>query len=295
MGDITHILQAVYRADVTLEAWLQGLAEALRPTLDEGFGLLVWLRGSGPDAQGLVAHAGMSEALGTELVETFVRRVVHAAEPVSQLSAWLGVGMELPHTPSASPPLVDVAVLSSCEAGWQLRVAVPQRRSAAQLDAVERRRLRAIAGHLAAGLRLLRMLSPALTSPPETMDGAGTRPTTIERSDGLRASALQRDEAQALAERADAELASSDGRGALRVIDQFDHGDRRYLVVEQEQAPTAPQRLTRRQLRALALRELGYPLKRIAAELGVSISTVSVDLERASSALGQATRPALLE
>lgn len=73
--------------------------------------------------------------------------------------------------------------------------------------------------------------------------------------------------------------------GRYRIVSWYDRGGRRYVVAA-PRTPSDPSNLTSRQARALALRAAGQPLKVIAFELGVSLSTASRDLDTALSLLG---------
>src|SRR5690349_21406047 len=74
--------------------------------------------------------------------------------------------------------------------------------------------------------------------------------------------------------------------GAYQVVDWYDRGGRRYVVAAPRAAAESPRGLTARQERALRLRASGQALKVIAAELGVSLSTASRDLEQALALVG---------
>lgn len=41
-GDLLEIVEATYRLDATESEWLDGIAQACRPALDEGFGVCVF-------------------------------------------------------------------------------------------------------------------------------------------------------------------------------------------------------------------------------------------------------------
>lgn len=74
--------------------------------------------------------------------------------------------------------------------------------------------------------------------------------------------------------------------GRYRIVDWYDRGGRRYVVARRRAARDTPACLTARQERALELRASGQALKVIAAELGVSLSTASRELERALELVG---------
>jgi len=85
--------------------------------------------------------------------------------------------------------------------------------------------------------------------------------------------------------------------GRVRLVDQFDHEGRRYLIVRARPGATAPPRdpaLTTRQREVSAYAALGHANKLIAYELGVSVSTVATHLMAAARKLGAPSRAALI-
>jgi hypothetical protein len=76
--------------------------------------------------------------------------------------------------------------------------------------------------------------------------------------------------------------------GRWRLVDQFENGGRHILIAVRNDAEVAP-RVGQRTQQVLARRALGYSLKVIADELGLSIATVSRELARGSTALGAST------
>jgi len=73
--------------------------------------------------------------------------------------------------------------------------------------------------------------------------------------------------------------------GRFQVVDWYDRDGRRYVVTRRATGTTT-QGLTERQRLALARRSAGAALKVVAFELGVSLSTVARDIERAMAHLG---------
>jgi DNA-binding NarL/FixJ family response regulator len=73
--------------------------------------------------------------------------------------------------------------------------------------------------------------------------------------------------------------------GGSRIVHWYDRGGRRYVVIQPTPAGNAPA-FTPRQREILARRAAGQALKVAAIELGVSLATVSRELDRALAKLG---------
>jgi DNA-binding NarL/FixJ family response regulator len=81
--------------------------------------------------------------------------------------------------------------------------------------------------------------------------------------------------------------------GRWSLVDCFDAGGRRYLVVRKNDPAVAP--LTEREREIVSLAALGRANKAIGYELGLSESTVATHLESAFAKLGVPSRTALLQ
>lgn len=74
--------------------------------------------------------------------------------------------------------------------------------------------------------------------------------------------------------------------GSLSVVDRFDHGGRRFVVVCRAETTGASRGLSAREREVLAYAALGYSNKHIAYALGLAPSTISTHLRSAMRRLG---------
>jgi DNA-binding NarL/FixJ family response regulator len=87
-------------------------------------------------------------------------------------------------------------------------------------------------------------------------------------------------------------LWQSISKGSLRIVNWYDHEERRFVVLRKATAEERI-RLTVRQRKALALRAAGCALKVIAFELGVSLTTAAREVETGLELLGLDSTAAL--
>jgi DNA-binding NarL/FixJ family response regulator len=83
--------------------------------------------------------------------------------------------------------------------------------------------------------------------------------------------------------------------GRWEIVEAFDRDGQRCLVVRRAEEPRLPVPLSARELDVLRLATMGHSNKRIAAELGVALSTVASHLSKAAAKLGARSRIALIK
>ena len=321
--DLVSVLEACYCLDASDEAWLLGVALAVRPILDCGLGLLAWyydasragylrtsgfvsvdrgagrLGASGPrrGARGREAHrsgippAFVSYVFGGCRWGSLAHRDVHRM---------LDVGGRGVHLFNAADPSGRGCVVGAAVAG---------RRSPAVRSALLWGRL---AAHMAAGLRirhrLLRLAGGGGGLPePEAVvgtdghihhaSGAARAPHALA---ALRRAALAADRARGALRRANPQRAVMlwqglvDGRWTL--LDQFERGGRRVLIAHRNDPQVAsPRAVSLRERQVLAYAGLGHSTKLIAYELGLSVGATSAYLATAMRKLGLRSRIQLVE
>ena len=108
----------------------------------------------------------------------------------------------------------------------------------------------------------------------------------------LRALALQADRARPSGSREDpATVWRALVTGGWVVVDRFDEGGRRYIIARETEGREP---LTPRERRALAAAARGESNKVIAYELGVSLTTISTEINRVMGKLGIESRCELI-
>lgn len=301
MSDLIGIVEAVYRRGLSQQGWLRGLAEAARPVLDDGFGVAAFYVDFAQERpiQQLLS-AGMASPSLDILVWTALdgdKAVLRACHerPVTTLQRALGPryqpGGRLRMVLEAEGvyDLVFVTALAADGSGVGL---VAPCAATPMLARPTSSRLSRVAEHLACGLRL-RAMTPweLLDALPDALFEANTDPRAPEQRERLRHAASAVERARSQCDSADAEAARNAWQslihGTLVQVDGFDFDGRRYvLAAANPAAGTRGAGLTPRQCRILTLRSAGQSLKRIADDVDCSISTVSLDLQRALKVLG---------
>lgn len=306
MSDLIGVVEAVYRPESSHQAWLQGLAQAIRPLLDDGLGTAAWsIRWSddqvtpqffATEGMALALRESMLIATAAETPEMI--RDCHAA-PVSTLRRQMGAHYDSSPSRAFTEPhgMRDMLAVVALNAnGSGIGVGVPLRRPLALTKGLSQRWGR-VAAHLAAGLRLRRGVEAALSHADAVLQPDGRIEHVADAAadgaerEGLRRAAVAIDKARGSARASDADGALAAWtalvQGRWSLVDHFDTDGRRYLLARRNPVVNdGPAALSERQRQILALRAAGHPLKMIAYELGFSISTVALDLSRGLRALG---------
>jgi DNA-binding CsgD family transcriptional regulator len=320
MTDPIHIVETAYQFEATTETeWLTRVADAVRSNIPmaktavalayhvqengwidvcssaelgtpHGFiGTLLSTVGTAKEVQDATANYYRASGLrsGLTLVEPFLDLPDTYAY---YQRALLGYGFRDILTVNAFDP-----TRSGCMIGMPLpTVSKLHRSTSAQWDR--------IATHIAAGFRLhskLRRLERA--DPTSVADAVLTPNGRVEHATGiaterssretLRSAVLAVDRARGPLRRRDPGEALAVWRGLVAgrwsLVDHFDRDGRRYLVAHHNEleAPD-PRALTPRERQVIGYASLGHSNKLIAYELGLSRSTISVLLGRATAKLG---------
>jgi DNA-binding CsgD family transcriptional regulator len=323
-ADLLQIVEAAYDVDAPDEAWLKRLAEAVRPHIDQGFGLSAFefYRPEGAVPKILHRHH-----LGIPLkLSELYPRIFKTMDPEigarpfrmgpcvtgSQLMGMREEFRDQPHMKKYAQRfgMYDSIWITAAEPSGRGCGLHAGRSVIAWASPAEVQRWGRIAAHLSTAVRLrhrLRTLGSlqsestpdaVLSADGRVHDASGAANTeaalellrravlTLEKSRGA---LRKRDPDESLA----AWKALVAGRWSL--IDQIEQDGRRYIVArENEPAAPGPAALTAREKQVIGYAKLGHHNKLIAYELGIADSTVRVLLARAAAKLGVRTRVELL-
>jgi DNA-binding CsgD family transcriptional regulator len=312
-GDIVDVIEAAYRVELPKVEWLEGLATAARPLIDDGFGVNAYLFDRLPGG-GVMPHSPVlvGDDIATSLAVFGALAEATAANPEMIANLHVGVpcgtvstfaGPEWSRTTEGRISRFGVrdmlGIIGSDPTGFGCAISAPRRR-VTRIGKARTERWEKIAAHIAAAYRLRRQLTTREESPepPDAvLSPTGALQHAVEAAKGRDSRAALRDAAVAL-DRARGALRRKDPDGAVHLwkglvdgqwtlVDHFDSDGRRFLLARRND-PDARRHegLTLRERQVLGYRALGHPLKLIAYELGLSSATISADLTRAMKALG---------
>jgi DNA-binding CsgD family transcriptional regulator len=318
-GDLLEVVEAAYRVEGSDDDWLQSLAEAALPSLNRGFGVIAVEFHATCGAADLISRpgaAGMSAEIWrvassawTALPPEHLPHALPGGGMCTTASEAIGAGFtDDPMTREGYNPLGIFDILwigmpdpaGNCCA---LGIGLPE---VTRLSERDRGRLRSIAAHLAASLRLRRRLrtmpseGEAIVRADGLVDRAGGEAATRSARNALRAAAVALDTARG-------DLRAHDADGALALwrslvaarwslVDEFDRRGRRYFIAHANDPPLADRpQLSRREQLVVEYAALGHSNKFIAYELGLGASTVATYLKRAMAKLHIGTRLELIE
>jgi len=312
--DPLRLLEAAYAFDRDEPAWMRGVVEAARP-YDLGSGVAMQIAQLGPK---LFLRTAISERLACDFsaVSKFMRS--GAAPPwAGRMYAPGPAAFVLDAVAAAGiPPREFLKAAKGWPLGWGVRGGDPDVESALLFMACERRDalapadrhvLDAVGAHLGACLRLRR----AMRGAAPTSDGASTeavlspsgkvldaRGARAQRSLSALVDAARRTE-RARSRRPDAEerlaLWTALFEGRWSVVETVERDGKRMLLACRNEPETAPLRELTTLERAIAQYvALGHPYKYVAYELGISVSGVAAQLQRALRKLGLRCRADLI-
>jgi len=322
--DVLSIVEAAYRVELSDQLWLEGLASAARPALDEGFGLSVfefhfrmgshpqilqsWTLGVPEDFAKL--HPVIFASMGAD-----VQQLPFLHGPCTSGSQMMGLRGDFANNSLMQQYAQKFGVYDSIwitaaePTGWgcglhsgraQIRWASPS----------TRQRWARVATHLSAAVRLRRR-ERDFGERDQEQPG---RAEAVLHPDGRVAHAEgPAREADAIAHLRQAVLTVERARGQRRsdlgslnewqglvdarwtLVDRFESDGRRYVVArENEPNPPGPAALTLRERQIVGYAALGHDNKVIAYDLGIVHATVRVLLSRAATKLGVKSRSALI-
>jgi DNA-binding CsgD family transcriptional regulator len=317
------IVRAAHASERDDQAWLVGVAEALRNASDLGLGVHAYLFdltgaerfrttlhvAPGTSDQWQVPWALISE---NPVSRAFLADLHRTAPPAyslrDEMSRIGSAGAEL----SALGPVIDGLARAGYEDFWGVNALEPSGRgcflglpvpAGTRVNGARRRTLALIAAHIAAGLRLRWCARPAAE------DAVFDKRGNVEHA----ASALVQSDLDQLrcAARAlvdvDSDPTPAAEATALQawkalfaerwtLVDRFEENGRRYLVARKnavalEDAPA----LSPRERQVAAFAALGHSNKYIAYELGIGVSAVAMRLKSAMKKLGITHRAELIQ
>jgi DNA-binding CsgD family transcriptional regulator len=268
VSELNGVLLALYRSESSCDSWARELSAALQPAFSRGLGCAVWYAEwpAGQVQMGSFACAGVPSDLRSKLEQMALTQRCSAlrestapgAGEVTRVARLVG-----PSTPPDETPRSVLSIHACHPDGRGVGILIP-RRGGIPPDERPSRRLLALAEHLSASLRLQREWKSARAADFAAMH---------ELEQNVNAEMTYQAWCSLVA-------------GRYRVVDQFDTRGRRYVVAIAVQDAHDPRGLTARECRILTLRAEGHPLKYIADELALSVSTIAITLSRAQRMLG---------
>jgi DNA-binding CsgD family transcriptional regulator len=324
-ADLLSIVDAAHRWDLEDASWLAGLAEAVLPHLDDGFGVAAfefYRPGDGLPEVVQRCHLGIPDKLAAiyptifQTMDPEIRQRPFRMGPCITGSQMMGKRrgfLEEPHMKQYAQKFgmydsfwITAAEPSGRGCGFHAGRTRLTRASAAQVLQWGR-----IAAHLSNAVRLRHTLKgipsgQAGTDPEAIFDPSGklhdaTGEARSEKArDLLRHAVLMLEKSRGPLRRKDPEK-SLEIRKALvagrwSLVDQIEQNGNRYIVARQnEPTATGPALLSKREKVIVGYALLGHHDKQIAYDLGISHSTVRVLLGRAKKRLGVRSRKELLE
>lgn len=311
--DIIEVIEAAYHVEVPEIEWLEGLAIAALPLLDDGFGVHAYLYERLPGGSVRpYAPVLAGEDVGSQLPmfgalaevaaahPALIARL-HPGDPCGTVSALAGPEWtrDLNERLSGFGVRDVLGIVGSDPTEFGCAISSPRRR-VTRIGKGRVARWEKVAAHMAAAYRLRRQLAARATTtePPDAvLSPTGALEHAVEAAKGrdaraaLRAAAVALDHARGALRRKDPDGAVHLWKGLVdgqwTLVDHFDTDGRRFLLARRND-PSARRHegLTLRERQVLGYRALGHSLKLIAYELGLSSATISADLSRAMKTLG---------
>jgi DNA-binding CsgD family transcriptional regulator len=323
-NDAVAIIEAAYDLKGNDQEWLDRLARTVRPSLERGQGIVAYFFDAsgtlletsgfmGIDADPMhVEAARLSNSLPFQRSNAAMNATYRAPSALRYASAALGPTRFRKFRSVVRPlmrsPYPDVVVLNATDVSHTgCILAAPALQPSSQ--ALSRTDYWArLATHVAAGLRLRRTLMSAArpTSSTEAVlsaDGAilhASGPASgLDAQCALRNAALAADRARGRlrqsAPEAAPELWSDLVAGRWSLVDHFDTDGRRFVVAHRNDVRRNRfLSLTQRERQVLSHAALAHSNKRIAYDLGLSISAVGTYLTSAAAKLGLRSRAELV-
>jgi len=298
--DLLNIVEAAYQLDAPDDVWLKTIAEAVRPYLDEGFGLAAFEFIREPSQPPKILHSlhlWMPEPLAEVYPKLFanmdpsLRQRPFEMGPFITGSQMMGMRNEFAELPQMKQGLQRFGMFDSV---W-VTATDPTgrgcgfhagRRKIGWATPRDSQRWGRLAAHLSSAVRLrarLKIGAAPLEAPSAIFDPSG-----------------KLHDATGDAQEASARAALGEWRalvsGHWSLVDQMEQDGRRYVVARKnEPLALGPEALSDRERQVIGYALLGHHNKLIAYELGIAASTVRVLMARAASKLGVRTRDELIQ
>lgn len=317
------VVEAAYDLDATDTQWLEKLATAVRPLIDDGHGAFAYyfdvrvpIEVSHAAAllfdmeRSLLAH-GIEMTLALPDVAHYVHFHNEGLDGLIAVGRRAGLG-DLRERSAVSryfeiAGIADFAALQTIEpSGRGVVVAAGQSRERT-FDARTRRLWARVNAHIAAGRRLRESIAgiagtegaDAVLTPSGKLAHAEGEATAKSARESLRDAVLRTEKSRGRMRRTDPEGATEawtalvSGRWSL--VDRFESDGRRYIVARRnEHVLPDPRALTPRERAIAHLAALGKSNKLIGYELGIAESTVGSHLSLAMRKLGAKSRGDLI-
>lgn len=317
-----RVVEAAYELEPTGEAWLKSVAEAVRPHLDDDFGLAAFefvRTGDEPPTMVQSQHLWMPEALAAVYPRMFANMAPELRVrpfklgPCVSGSEMMNMKEEFAELPQLKNGLQKFGMFDSL---W-ITATDPMgrgcgfhagRKAIAWATAAEKKKWGQIAAHLSSAIRLRYRLREAeereplaaVFDPNGKLHDATGEAQEADARETLRDAVLRIEKArgrqrlEAPDEALGAWQALVAGRWSL--VDQLELDGKRYIVARRnEPKAPGPRALSDREKQVLGYARLGHHNKLIAYELGISDSTVRVLMSRAMGKLGVESREELLK
>ena len=320
--DPLRVLEVAYELESTNEEWLKSVAEAVRPHLDDSFGLAAFefvRTGDEPPTILQSQHLWMPEPLAAVYPRMFasmppeLRVRPFRLGPCVSGSEMMNMKAEFANLPQMKNGLqkfgmFDSIWITATDPMGRGCVFHAGRKAIAWTKPAEKRTWGQLAAHLASALRLryrvregdARAPLAAVFDPNGKLHDATGEAQEAEARGTLRDAVLKIEKARG-PQRHEAPTAALGSWQALvagkwSLVDQVELDGRRYIVArENEPRAPGPSALSPREKQVLGYARLGHHDKLIAYELGITDSTVRVLMSRAKSKLGVKTRAELLK
>jgi DNA-binding CsgD family transcriptional regulator len=316
-ADLLGIVEAAYRIDAAHDDWLEGVARACQPALDEGFGVCAFefkhAMGSPPQ---IVRRCkiGVPEDLSQIYGAVFsgmapdvkVRPFTHGpCTTGSQMMGQRGEFIDNEHMKRHVHKfgMYDSIWITAAEPSGSGCGIHAGRAQLGWLSRRAREQWARIASHIAAAARIRRRLEGLTESPqveavlsPEGAllhaEGPAMEPEAIAR---LRGAVIDLEKARSPGQRADISRSLDGWQGLIdarwSLLDQFESDGKRFVVArENAPRPPGPAALTERERQIVGYAALGHDNKIIAYDLGIAHATVKVLMARAAAKLGVRAR-----
>jgi DNA-binding CsgD family transcriptional regulator len=322
-ADLMSIVEAAYRVEMEDAAWLAGLAEAVLPHLDDGFGVAAfefYRPGDGLPEVVQRCHLGIPDKLAAiyptifQTMDPEIRQRPFRMGPCITGSQMMGMRrgfLDEPHMKQYAQKFgmydsfwITAAEPSGRGCGFHAGRSRLTRASAAQVQRWGR-----IAAHLSTAVRLrhaLKGLPSGRAEPEAIFDPSGKLHDATGEARSEHARDLLR-HAVLMSEKSRGPLRTKDPEKSLEIkkalvagrwslVDQFEQNGERYIVARQnEPIAPGPALLSKREKEVVGFAQLGHHDKQIAYDLGISHSTVRGLMRRAKTKLGVRSRKELLE
>ncbi|MBI2373371.1 MAG: response regulator transcription factor [Deltaproteobacteria bacterium] len=312
---VLDVVDATYRLELDDRSWLRGVAEAARPVLDRGLGILAYaydrrdpIKKHQPTIELIECPAGAEQIIDARFPRSDIEAVFEAPRPVSTLSETIGSssfhgGAEFVQL-LRSFGIADVLGIHASNPdrrGVILACPLPKVTRAFDVERWSR-----VSAHIAAAYRLRLEQRERVIGDDFVVDEHGRieqAPEAVPSSTraAISVAAVSLTRARGVLRKANPDEALAVWRalvlGKWSVLSEVETQGRRFVVARRNEPGASGaglEALTRRERQVVGFACLGHANKLIAYELGLSLSTVATHLRKAAQKLGYGSRSALI-